>query len=240
MGKEYCYIVINGMTLKDILFPKFCLGCGAVGSYICYSCSKKIEPFERRVCLFCDKASLNGLTHDRCLQRLNVDGIVSIFKYNPMMWKIVKNIKYRLAREIFEELVKNIKPQYMEMIIKMKRIFSKALIQPIPLTRKRINARGFNQAVLVSEFLSSVLGLETADYLIRKKDGTPQAELVSRLERYQNIRGVFSLRPGSRIEDKNIILVDDVITSGATINEAARVLKKAGAGKVYAISLARG
>lgn len=239
VGEKSCYSGIKAMSLKDLLYPKFCVGCGFIGAYICPKCFKKITPIIRGVCLWCGKVSGDSLTHLGCLQRLNIVATVSIFEYNPFMKKIVKNVKYRLARGILDELLNNITPEHLEGLLKFKKVFSGALIQPIPLSASKLNTRGFNQALILAKFFSSVLGLKTADYLTRKNNVTPQAELKSRRERYKNIRGVFGLRPGVRIRDKKIIIVDDVVTTGATVYEASRILKSHGAGEIYALSLAR-
>lgn len=180
-----------------------------------------------------------GLTHPSCCKRLNIDGVTVIFRYNGFMRKIVKNIKYRLAREVFEELTVNITPAHLEELLKIKGVYGKALIQPIPLSRSRFLRRGFNQSVFIARFFCRVLGLRTADYLDRNIISNPQAELKSRSKRYGNIRGVFALRPGSNLKNKVIVLVDDVLTSGATAREATRVLKANGAKKVYTLCLCR-
>ncbi len=227
------------MSIIDFLFPKFCLGCGCPGTYICTDCRKRIIPFEKSRCLYCNKSSYIGLTHPSCCKRLNIDGITIIFQYNPFMRKVVKSIKYRLAREVFRELTININPSHLESLLKMKRVYGKALIQPIPLEKSRFLKRGFNQSVLIARFFSRILGLKVADYLKRSAPSDPQAELKSRSRRYGNIRGVFTLRPDSSLDNKTFVLVDDVVTTGATVREAARVLKKNGAKRVYVLSLCR-
>lgn len=227
------------MSLKDLLYPKFCLGCGFVGAYICLKCFKKIVPITKGACLWCGKVGVDGLTHPRCLQRLNIAASVSIFEYSPFMRKIIKSIKYRLAREILNELLDNVTTDHLSELLRFKKVLSGALIQPIPLSRSKLKSRGFNQASILAGFFSSVLGLKVADYLTRKNNGTPQAELKSRRERYGNIRGAFGLRPGVRVRDKKIILVDDVVTTGATAYEAARILGRAGAGPIYVLTIAR-
>lgn len=228
------------MFLEDILFPKFCLGCGFIGSYICIDCASRFKVFDKSICFYCNKPSYLGLTHPLCIKRLNIDGSLSFFHYNNFLKKIIKNIKYRLATEVFDELALNIRPVQLERLFKFKNIIGKALIQPIPLTEKRFKMRGFNQAELFSSFINKVLGLKTADFLIKENDSFPQAQIENRKKRYKNIRGVFSIKPKVNVANKTVVLVDDVITTGATVCEAARVLKKSGSNKVYVISLARG
>jgi len=229
------------MFLKDVFFPKVCLGCGALGSFLCPNCQKKLKPIKKPVCFYCKKDSPFGITHPSCLKKLSIDGVISIFYYNPLMKKIIKNIKYRLVREVFDDLFKIIYPFFLGNLRLYKNLFSQGLIQPIPLHKKRFNKRGFNQAKIFSEFLAKIFNLTVVDFLVRKKDTPFLAQLKTKKERFLNIRGAFSLvGKKEEIKDKKIILVDDVITSGATIKEAAKVLKKAGAKTIFVFTLAKG
>jgi ComF family protein len=166
--------------------------------------------------------------------------MTSLFKYRGLLRKIIKNSKYRLAYKILQDFIKSLGPEHIQNLLEMKKSLSGALIQPIPLSFKRLKARGFNQSTIIGKYLSWALGLKMADYMVRKYDNTPQAELRSVERRYQNVKGIFGLRPGVKIKGKTILLVDDVATSGATIKEAASVLKRFGVLKVFAFTLAKG
>ena len=228
------------MFLKDLLFPKFCLGCGYLGTYICPKCFQKLKPYNRERCYYCKKSSPLGLTHPGCLKKLNIDGLTGIYYYNGFLKKIIKNIKYRLATEIWSDFIRGIKRDSLEKIMKLKTIAKDYIIEPIPLTKARMTERGFNQSILIAKFLNKFLGLETGDFLIRVKDKYPQAQLGSKLMRYRNVRGIFTLRPNADVKNKKILLVDDVVTTGSTVREATRVLKRMGAVKVCILALAHG
>lgn len=228
------------MGIIDFLFPRFCLGCSLPGAYICGSCFKKLKMVKKTLCFYCKKESYLGLTHPGCYKKLYIDGNLSLFHYNSLMRKIIKNIKYRLATSIFEELTNNLAPQYLDGLFATRHLLVGASIQSIPLTKRRLKSRGFNQAELVASFFNSILGLGVGNFLVRDNEILPQANLASTLARYQNIRGAFKLKQGVKIKNKKVVLVDDVVTTGATVREAARVLKKAGAAKVYVYSLASG
>ncbi len=228
------------MGLIDFLFPRFCLGCSRPGAYICRRCFKKLKTPKKTYCLYCKKQSYLGLTHPGCLQKLYVDGALSLFSYYGLMIKIIKNVKYRLATAVFEELLNGIGPEYLDKLFAAKKLFLGATIQSTPLTKSKLKSRGFNQADMVAKFFNRILGLEIGNYLVRVKEVLPQANLASSLQRHRNIRDSFKIRPGAKVKNKKIVLVDDVITSGATVKEAARVLKKGGAAKVYVLSLAQG
>ena len=113
------------------------------------------------------------------------------------------------------------------------------LLLPIPLHPRRCRERGFNQSLLLARFLAGPLQLKLdARQLSRSRPTLPQSDLPLR-QRFENLHGAFALRNPQKIEGKNVLLVDDIYTSGATIQEASRTLLRAGASKVYIYTLAR-
>ncbi len=228
------------MSFIDFLFPKACLSCGFLGSYICLNCRYQLKPIEKDRCLYCHSSSPLGLTHPSCSRKLSIDGAISIFYYNETMRKIIKNIKYHLVRQAFSELFIIVSQQIIERIRLYKELFNNCLIQPIPLHSSRLRKRGFNQAQIISDFLSKILGLSIVDFLERKKATHFLAQMATKKERYFETRGAFIIKNKPQLFNKNILLVDDIITSGATVKEAGRTLKKAGAKKIYVFTLAKG
>jgi len=233
------------MFLTDIFFPKFCLGCGYIGVYICPSCQSEFSSIKQDVCLYCKEPSYSGLTHHNCIKKLNVDGLLTLFYYNPMLKNIIKNIKYRLAIEVWNEFYRTIKPETIEKLGFYKKLSSDFVIQPVPLTKNKYYERGFNQAKIISDFFQKFLNFPIVNLLIRKQEISAQAQLKNQRLRYLNIKGTFAINNKYKnaklcITNKNIILVDDVVTTGATVKEAAMVLKGAGAIKVYVLALAKG
>ncbi len=229
--------------LKDLFFPKFCLGCGKPGIYICLNCQKKLEYIKTQKCFYCKKSSLYNLTHQICLKKLSIDQVGSIFYYNDFFKKIIKNVKYRFAKEIFKELFKIINVDNIRFLELYKNLENDVFIQPIPLHKNKFKDRGFNQAFIISQYLNQLLNFPVIDILERVKETKNQAEIKDRKKRYQNVRGAFKIKKDvdlNLIKNKRIILVDDVITTGFTVNEAAKILKKAGAIKVYCFTLAQG
>jgi len=228
------------MSIKDLLFPKFCLGCGYIGTYICSRCASSLEYVKDDICLYCQHSSLFGFTHPVCQKKYGLDGILSIFSYNNLMKKIIKNIKYRLATEVLRELESVVKPEMLSKILFYKKIKYRFYLQPIPLHLRRLRDRGFNQALLLAQFFNRYLDFDEKDILIRKKETLSQATMKETKDRYFNMLGAFALRQGESVSGKNFILIDDVATTGATIKEAAKILKKNGANKVFALTLAKG
>lgn len=232
------------MFLIDLLFPKFCLGCGYAGVYICKSCQNKLKPIEIDVCLSCKKPSLYGLTHQNCIKKYNVDGFLSLYYYNPILKNIIKNIKYRLATEVWQEFYKIIEPHTISKLDFYKKMSRDLIIQPIPLSKTKYNERGFNQAFLISKFFQEFLHFKIVNLLVRKKESSSQAQTKNKMARYLNIKGSFVINPNGKDvinpTSTNIVLIDDVVTSGSTVKEASMILKKAGAKKIYVLALAKG
>ncbi len=120
-----------------------------------------------------------------------------------------------------------------------KAMSSKTLLVPVPLHVKRLREREFNQSAIIASIISRRSGIPLlANVLIRHRHTMPQVELGG-MDRRENVAGAFSIENSTLIEGKEIILVDDVYTSGSTINECSRVLKKNGADKVTVVTIAR-
>lgn len=226
-------------NFANILFPKVCVGCGAIGSYICPNCQKQLIQYERQRCLYCNRPSLYGLTHPACKKMLGIDGVISGYRYSPLLKRLIKVAKYRLAKDALYDLLLTALPVLVPLLSSSRSPYRSLTMAPIPLHWQRVNRRGFNQ----SEVVCGVVGryvptLRTVKLLKRVKATHDQATLTHHAKRTRNIAGVF--RVASEVQAKRILLVDDVITTGSTIKEAAAVLKRAGATCVYGLSLARG
>lgn len=231
------------MFIIDLFFPKFCLNCYLPGAYICPRCQKDLKEPKFTSCFFCQKRSLYGLTHQNCLKKLHINGVSFLFYYNNLLKKIIKNTKYRLATEVLRELTRIIKPETFNHLEFYKKLSEKTYLQPIPLSPKKFRERGFNQAFLITKFFQKYLNFPITDFLVRIKETKSQAELKTKKERYNNLKGAFKINPNCQqdlILKSRIILIDDVITTGSTVKEAAKTLKKAGADKVYVLGLAKG
>lgn len=233
--------MVYNIFLLDLLFPKFCVGCGYLGSYLCLSCQKKLVLISNDKCLYCHKNNLFGLTHQACVKKNGVDGVSALYKYNYILQRVLKTLKYRLATEIWKEFSFIASIEAKNKWTKYKPIVDNTILQLIPLNPLRKNNRGFNQALLVAELLPFNFDKKNIiNQLIRVKNTHSQAELKTDKQRKTNIQQAFKVTNPLVLKNQRILLVDDVITSGETIKQAARVLKKAGASFVYAICLARG
>jgi ComF family protein len=225
------------MGVIDIFFPKRCFGCGHSGIYICNSCLKKVEP-SRLTCVYCGKRAVDGMTHTKCKKKLGLDSLLSIWRYSGIVRKAILDLKFKFATDVIEELSDKL---FLE-IKKRKFVFpNNVVLVPIPLHKRRKNWRGFNQVEEVGKLLAKKMDWKYTDnLLVRKYSKTPQSKL-KRDERKANIQGVFSLNLKIRIPTANykILLFDDVFTTGSTIKEAAKVLKRGGFNQVWGLTIAR-
>lgn len=225
------------MKLLDILFPKRCVGCGRLGRYFCDSCTKMIQIIltNEAICPMCGRAALDGKTHPRCQTQYGIDGLTSFFRYNGVVRKGIKAIKYRLTFDVASEFVNLIPGPTTHNLFRQGRD-GNAVIVPIPLHVSRLRERGFNQAEVLGKFLAGRLNLPMrTDILRRIKKTTPQVEMKDRDKRLKNMTGVFAAGKAAG----NIILLDDVFTTGATMRSAGSVLKRAGVRRVWAVTMAR-
>ena len=227
------------MFLTDLLFPKVCLSCGLLGSYLCTACQSKFSYLVYDTCLYCKRRSYAGLTHPGCKRNLGVDGCLAIFYYNNELKRVIKNIKYRCVKEGLQEFLIAIEPQTSGKVLHYKRLVQSLNIQPIPLHYKRFKQRGFNQSELIAKFFSHTLQLPVVNVLSRKKDTYSQARLPDKKSRLHNLLGAFQLTDYSSTH-KHILLIDDVVTSGSTVKEAAKTLKRNGVEKVFVLAIAKG
>ena len=234
------------MHFLDLIFPKFCIGCGKWGAYICASCKRTLKLLPYLKCPVCEKPAVAGMTHPRCQTKYSLDGLTSFFRYDGVVKTAIKKIKYGRASDISGELVGCI-PDSSLLTIQQLRTTNHELrtlsLVPIPLHRSRFNDRGFNQAEKIARELGKKLDIPVnTQLLIRTKKTTPQVEMKDRVKRLANMKDVFSVRNNVsilRCNDLAIFLIDDVFTTGATLHSAASVLKHAGAPFVWGLTIAQ-
>lgn len=226
------------MHLLDFLFPKTCFGCKKNGFYICQNCIASTSIVKQK-CIVCEKPAIDGYTHEKCKSKYSIDRVISIWAYEGIIRKALLSLKYKFASDIADELAQNSSITLVRIDRNLQN--SNAVMAPIPLHWKRKNWRGFNQAEELGKRISQSLSLKwESNILVRTKQKAVQANLKAD-ERVKNIEGVFSLNPNYQVlpVNKRLIMFDDVYTTGATLKEAGKVLKRGGARQVWAITIAR-
>ncbi len=188
----------------------------------------------------CNRFAVGGLTHPGCRKPWGLDGLTAIFSYQGLIKKAIKKLKYKFVTDLTEDLLEGFlsfcgeNPAFVEFC----RQDNLALI-PIPLHPFRLRWRGFNQSELLGEMIAKNLGIKFfPNLLLRVKESSPQAELAKK-ERIKNIRGVFKINSKFLLLNSCFLLFDDIWTTGATLREAGKVLKRNGAKKVWGLTLAR-
>lgn len=221
------------MDLRDLFFPRSCLLCKKSGRYLCDQCLMNV-PKAQPKCPVCNYYSFGGKTHLSCKTRWQIDGYFSTWKYHGIVRKGIHAFKYSFAYDIANEFASSVE-------VSILKSLSSPLLIPIPLHPKREHWRGFNQSKLLAKLISQRTGIDHAGKLLyRTENTTPQAQL-GKQERMQNISGKFAVNVDNKslfINHQSLILVDDVWTTGSTMKEAAKVLKRAGAKVVWGYTLA--
>ncbi len=231
------------MILTDLLFPRLCVGCNKLGSYLCSNCTQSL-PQKDLICPICKRNSIGGMTHPLCSKKYGLDGMWSLGAYSGKLRKIIQKLKYRWVSDIAERLVDIMieywvlyPPQFLEEINKSNG--EGWVIVPVPLHPKRYKWRGFNQSALLGMILAKKIGLNYKEAIVRTKNTQPQVGLEAVVRR-DNIKDAFALSPNNQKPAANsYLLIDDVWTTGSTLKECCYVLKKNGAKKVWAITIAR-
>ena len=213
-------------TILDIVFPVKCISCGKNGMDLCLECLKDAGAAERE----------------------SAKWIFPLYDYrHPAIKKSLWLLKYkgkkRLAVVFAEIIYEKILEELSELSVLQN--FTEPILIPIPLSPKRYRERGFNQAELICQELIKINDLRHGvniklekDVLIKPKDTEHQARIRDKRERLKNVTGSFAIKNNEKIKDRNIILIDDILTTGATLSEAKKTLKQAGARKVIAFTVA--
>ena len=226
----------------DLLFPFHCLGCGREGAALCVECARTLQRTPPS-CFVCHAivpsaaGIMPGRTCQRCRKKTAVAGFFSPFRFeDPVIRELIHGLKYARIRSfgsILGDLVA-------DALLYFGLAFSEpVLIVPMPLHPGRQRARGFNQAEIIGGRMAERLGYALQrDLLVRTKFTAPQVGL-SGSERRENVKGAFRVSVSSLPRAGTILLIDDVTTTGATMEQAARALRLSGAGRVWAITVAR-
>ncbi len=228
------HVLKLGEKALDFLFPQYCVGCGKEGSFICGSCLQSQPLITPPICPLCGRPQTSGILCSGCVSwKAEIDGIRSPFRFESVIQQAVYQLKYRNLRSIATMLA-----GFLNDFMKTNPIDGNVLV-PVPLHKSRVRERGYNQSYLLAKELAKLSGLPVIrNSLVKHTKSLPQARSANVEERKKNVSGVFSVHD-RRLKGKEVILVDDVSTSGATLDACAAVLKETGAVSVWGLTLAR-
>jgi ComF family protein len=221
-------------NVLNFLFPPRCVSCGKGGAFLCRKCRNKLSYLQPPLCTRCSKPIRTGTICQKCqAQNLDIDGICSIFKYGGAIRQAVIQFKYENTKVLADPL-----SYFMVEYLKKHRLSFDVII-PVPIHKLRLRERGYNQSSLLAQRLSRMTRIPVAEgVLIRTKHTPSQAKSDSVEQRRKNIRNAFKC-VNHNMSGKRILLIDDVCTSGSTLNACAASLKSAGAASVWGLTVAK-
>src|SRR5881409_2603468 len=227
----------------SLLYPPVCTICGGTvraGNYLCNQCEAKVVRIVAPFCQKCSEPFEGSITSEftcaNCAHRtIHFDPAVSAYRGRGIVRQIIHEFKY--GRQIH---LRRLVARWLNSALDDERLRQSHfdVIMPVPLHPARQRERGFNQASLLAELLSVQTAIPVKPLLERTRYTTTQTAL-DRSERMENLHNAFRLRKNADVRGLRVLLVDDVLTTGSTLNECARILKRASAFSVHAATAAR-
>jgi ComF family protein len=220
--------------LLDLLFPARCAGCGHPGDLFCANCQAQVQPVPQPVCVRCGRpVPAAGRCRECAGGHFHVSAIRSAGVYADPLSQAIHRFKYEGRRELHEPLGLLLAGYW------LGRSVTVDLVAPVPLHENRLRERGFNQSELLAMVLcrQARLSLLQPGVLCRQRD-TQQQMLLGPAERRANVQDAFAWA-GPALAGCKVLLIDDVATTGSTLEACAEALLAAGAGKVWALTAAR-
>lgn len=234
----------GGKTILDFLYPQRCPICEQIvipkGALICKECYKTLPFIEEPRCMKCGKP-LESMEKEYCYdcekRTFHYEYGYGLFRYNEQMKRSLSAFKYHGKREYAEFYGQQLLIHFKEWIVSV----GIQVIVPVPVHKKKKRMRGYNQAALLAAIVAKGTGIPLAEALERSINTLPQKVLDNR-ERIYNLQNAFRVHSRNEfsIEGKKVLLIDDIYTTGSTIEVCTNALLRAGADKVYYLSLCIG
>jgi len=213
------------------ILPINCLSCGEESDWLCDDCRGDLLAQRSELC-FCGQAAENGLC-DKHRQELGLDGLTTLWRYSDRgARELIHAIKYRGHTDAIGWLAATYRRKVLAGLPR-----GDWTVTAVPLARNRLRQRGFNQAELIGRQMTASL-YDYESLLLRRRDTQPQVKL-KRSERQKNMVRAFAINPRVTVPEQ-VILVDDVITTGSTLAACAQALRKAGVQRIWALTIAHG
>lgn len=233
----------NLRAVLSLLYPPVCTICAesvVPGEYLCDACDDRILRIVPPFCAKCSEPFAGAITGPfdcaNCAHRtLHFDAAVAAYRSRGIIRRVVLDFKY--GRQVHLRFLIG---RWLRAALEDARLRDRHfdVIVPVPLHRARERERGFNQAALLADLLSAEKPIQSKPVLERTRYTTTQTAF-DRTERMENLRGAFRLRKHADVRGLRVLLIDDILTTGSTVSECARVLKQAGASSVHAATAAR-
>lgn len=220
--------------LLDLVAPPLCVGCRAVGMWLCSTCAANIPLHVGAQCPWCGRPWTGNGPCTVCQEHpLQVNPVRSAFLFEEPIRSAIHALKYRGGAQVIEVLARPLTQAWRALDM------TSDLLVPVPLHKRREARRGYNQALVLAQALGAQLQLPTASRALQRVRDTTSQTHLNRAARHRNVADAFAVFPGLDLAGLMVTLVDDVATTGATLNACAVVLLEAGAKAVNAFTLAR-
>mgnify|MGYP001248780839 CR=1 FL=1 len=220
--------------LLDLVAPPLCVGCRAVGMWLCSACAANIPLHVGAQCPWCGRPWTGNGPCTVCQEHpLQVNPVRSAFLFEEPIRSAIHALKYRGGAQVIEVLARPLTQAWRALDM------TSDLLVPVPLHKRREARRGYNQALVLAQALGAQLQLPTASRALQRVRDTTSQTHLNRAARHRNVADAFAVFPGLDLAGLMVTLVDDVATTGATLNACAVVLLEAGAKAVNAFTLAR-
>ncbi len=220
-------------SLLDLLFPPRCVVCRQVGTWLCPECVSRLPCLSDPVCYRCGTPITNGMFCRTCQEApLRLEGIRSIAPYRGPVRAAIHYLKYRHARELADPLGELMARYWWRTPLPAE------VTVPVPLHTSRLRKRGYNQAALLAWALSRRIGLPMDEDALCRVRATASQMRLKAADRRRNVEDAFRCIT-DRLSGCRVLLVDDICTTGATLEACADALREGGAREVWALTLAR-
>jgi len=233
-------------TILDLLFPEegICFLCEKYDEYIgddhiCSECKEQIKYIDNHICKICGKPLESGYIPDRCPDCIKhphfFTTAVAAVEYEGLIKKSIYKYKYGNKAYMYKAF-----GHLMVQAIIDKDIKGFEVIVPVPLHRAKRAERGFNQSELLAKYISEKLDVPIDFKNLKRIKKTSVQNKLHRLQRQQNIKDAFIVKNSNAFKDRVVLLVDDILTTGATADECSKMILENGANKVFVLSIATG
>ena len=233
--KDFFVKLANALK-KYFYNPKWrCLACGKeiFSGDFCDECLKTLPYNDGVICNHCGRAVIAPENYCSTCKGIltSLDKCRSAFVYKPPISSLIKKMKYENGKYLF-----NVFAEYLSQVY-FKNYFNADYFTYVPMTEKSRRKRGYNQSQKLAEITAELTGVPLLDCIIKVKDTARQAKL-GRVDRIKNLADAFRVSDKKSVNEKSIVIIDDVSTTGATAQVVAEKLKKAGAKSVYLLTIA--
>jgi ComF family protein len=224
---------VAGQSLLDLFYPPQCAGCGRLGALFCPACQAAVQPYPSVCCPRCGRPTLDaGRLCPACQGRsVVIDGLLATGAFTPPLQSAIYNLKYHGVRGLVEPLGDRLAQTWRTAGL------HGGVIVPVPLHPDRLAERGYNQAELLARALAERLALPIQVHALVRLRATSSQVHLNPAERRNNVYGAFDCCLD--LADSQVLLIDDVCTTGATLEACATALRRRGAAAVWGLTVAR-